>query len=456
MTHPSERRRYPLLALILSAVPGFGQIYSGYPVRGLIVFGAAVLQIGVFALAAASLDSKLLPTQALQDMRYWLLIVWLWNMADAYRLAARARTSIAIPIIVLILLNVAIGWQVTDMGTELSQVDTKSGWSSARRLTIALAKPDLALTYQLQTADATLNIPPNPKATRNRTRGARLFLSANGTQVQAKGEGFSPACLGKIIWSQSGERELVDFETDRSGRFTINFAEPTTRPGTYYVQAQVNRPLPLRQWKMSKTLFASLQGMLETIFLAFVGTAMSVLISLPLSFLAARNLAAHMPGGWAFYSFTRSVFNILRSIEVMIIAVIMTVIVGIGPIAGVIALSIHGIGALGKLYSEAIESIEEGPIEAVMATGANWLQVVRFGAVPQVVPQLISFTMYRWDINVRMATVIGLVGGGGIGYLLISYIQLLQWQKAATAIWLIAVVVMLMDYTSAVIRERVV
>jgi phosphonate transport system permease protein len=134
----------------------------------------------------------------------------------------------------------------------------------------------------------------------------------------------------------------------------------------------------------------------------------------------------------------------------------MAVVVGIGPFAGVMALVIHSIGALGKLYSEAIESIDSGPIEAVTATGANRLQVVLFAVVPQVIPQFISFTLYRWDINVRMSTIIGFVGGGGIGYLLIQYINLLQWNQAGTVIWLIALVVAAMDHASAVIREKVV
>ncbi|MEN6580947.1 MAG: phosphonate ABC transporter, permease protein PhnE, partial [Armatimonadota bacterium] len=156
------------------------------------------------------------------------------------------------------------------------------------------------------------------------------------------------------------------------------------------------------------------------------------------------------------YGVVRGLFSVLRSVEVLIIAVIAVAAVGIGPFAGVLALAIHGVGALGKLYSEAIESIEQGPIEAIKSTGANELQVVMFAVVPQIVPQFIAFTLYRWDINVRMATVIGLVGGGGIGYQLIQYMNLLQWRQAATAIWLIAGVVMLMDYASAVIREKVV
>ena len=156
------------------------------------------------------------------------------------------------------------------------------------------------------------------------------------------------------------------------------------------------------------------------------------------------------------YNVTRAVLTVLRSVEVLIFAVIAVAAVGIGPFAGVIALAIHGIGAVGKLYSEAIESIEHGPIEAVRSTGANEFQVVVFGVIPQVVPQFIAFTLYRWDINVRMATVIGLVGGGGIGHQLIQYMNLLQWRQAATSIWMIAGVVMLMDYASAVIREKII
>jgi len=195
--------------------------------------------------------------------------------------------------------------------------------------------------------------------------------------------------------------------------------------------------------------------MLETIYLALIGTALSVIFALPISFLGARNLMTGSPWLKSIYGFTRGLFTVLRSVEVLIFAVIAVAAMGIGPFAGVIALAVHGIGALGKLYSEAIESIEHGPIEAIRSTGANEAQVVVYAVVPQVVPQFIAFTLYRWDINVRMATVIGLVGGGGIGYQLIQYMNLLQWRQAATAIWLIAAVVMLMDYASAVIRERI-
>lgn len=160
--------------------------------------------------------------------------------------------------------------------------------------------------------------------------------------------------------------------------------------------------------------------------------------------------------GLAVYYITRTILNILRAIEPLIWAIIFAVWVGIGPYAGVLALTLHSIASLGKLYSEAIESIEPGPIEAITATGANRLQTIMFAVVPQIVPPFISFTMYRWDINVRMSTVIGFVGGGGIGFILIQWINLLQYRQAATAVWAIALVVAIMDYISAVVREKVV
>ena len=196
--------------------------------------------------------------------------------------------------------------------------------------------------------------------------------------------------------------------------------------------------------------------MVETVFLALMGTTMGIVFAVPLSFLGAKNLTAHIPGGRFMYGLTRTFFNIMRSIEALVLAIIFTVWVGLGPFAGVLALGVHSIASLGKLYSEAIESIEGGPIEAISATGASTLQILRYGVVPQIVPQFLAFTIYRWDINIRTSTVIGFVGGGGIGFILIQYINLLQWRQAATALWMIAIVVAVLDYVSAVARERLV
>jgi len=160
--------------------------------------------------------------------------------------------------------------------------------------------------------------------------------------------------------------------------------------------------------------------------------------------------------GLTVYYLARTVFNGLRSIEPLVMVIIFVVWVGIGPFAGALALALHTTAALAKLYSEQVESINTGPLEAVRATGATRLQTVIYAVVPQIVPPYISFTMYRWDINVRMSTIIGFAGGGGIGFLLQQNINLLQYRAAAAQMLAIAIVVASMDYISSRLRERVV
>lgn len=159
-------------------------------------------------------------------------------------------------------------------------------------------------------------------------------------------------------------------------------------------------------------------------------------------------------GTWV-YTLVRTLLNVLRAIEPLIMVIVFAVWVGIGPFAGVLALSLHTIASLGKLYSEQVESILPGPLEAITATGANRLQTIVYAVIPQIIPPYISFTLYRWDINVRMSTVIGFAGGGGIGFLLQQNINLLQYRQAAVQILAIALVVATLDYVSAYVRERV-
>jgi len=163
-----------------------------------------------------------------------------------------------------------------------------------------------------------------------------------------------------------------------------------------------------------------------------------------------------MPVGLVIYNIARTVFNALRSIEALIMVIVFVVWVGIGPFAGVLALTLHTIATLAKLYSEQVESILAGPLEAVTATGANKLQTIVYAVIPQIIPPYISFTMYRWDINVRMSTIIGFAGGGGIGFLLIQNINLLNYRAASVQMIAIAIVVSAMDYLSSKMREMVV
>lgn len=160
--------------------------------------------------------------------------------------------------------------------------------------------------------------------------------------------------------------------------------------------------------------------------------------------------------GLTLYYISRTLFNGLRSIEPLVMAIIFVVWVGIGPFAGALALALHTTAALAKLYSEQVESISSNPIEAVQATGANRLQVIMYAVVPQIVPPYLSFTLYRWDINVRMSTIIGFVGGGGLGLLLKQNVDLLNYRAAATQMLAIAIIVASMDYLSARLRERLV
>jgi phosphonate transport system permease protein len=196
------------------------------------------------------------------------------------------------------------------------------------------------------------------------------------------------------------------------------------------------------------------QQMLVTIFQAMLATTLGALIALPFGFLAAKNLTGRSRLSiWIFY-LARGTLNILRSIEALLYVVIFVFWVGIGPFAGMLALSVTSFALIGKLFSEAIENIDAGPIEAINATGANRLQMITYAILPQIVPPFVSYLLYQWDINVRMATIIGFAGGGGIGLTLTTFFGSLQYHKAGTVVAMIVVVVALMDFASAKLRHE--
>jgi phosphonate transport system permease protein len=206
----------------------------------------------------------------------------------------------------------------------------------------------------------------------------------------------------------------------------------------------------------STVLHQGLVLLVQTIFLAFMATAFAIPVAFVLSFFAARNLTRGTRLSRLAYTTVRAGMNFTRAVEPLVWALIFISWVGIGPFAGVLALWVHSIAALVKLYSEQIENIDLGPVDAITATGASTLQVLRYGVVPQVIPPFLSFTIYRWDINVRMSTIIGFVGGGGIGYILKPRVDLGQWGEVGTLVLLIAATVWIMDILSARIRERII
>jgi phosphonate transport system permease protein len=197
-----------------------------------------------------------------------------------------------------------------------------------------------------------------------------------------------------------------------------------------------------------------LKLMNETVEMALIGTLLAILISFPLSFLAAKNLMLGTVAGRLVYAVVRLIFNVLRAFEPMLLALLFVLMVGIGPFPGVLALGLHSVGMLGKLFSESIETIDPGPVEAIQACGGNRFQVIWYGVLPQVAPTFLAFSIYRWDINIRMSIILGIVGAGGIGYCLLQYLNLLQYSKVSTAFILILIVVTALDSASAWLRTR--
>jgi phosphonate ABC transporter permease subunit PhnE len=233
--------------------------------------------------------------------------------------------------------------------------------------------------------------------------------------------------------------------------------------------------------RMQETFSPSLQVVTKTVLITIAGMFLAVLIGAGIDWIylindptvtmyipavvgAAVGLGAafrarkvdSLPTGLIVYYIARLIFNGLRSIESLVMAIVFVVWVGVGPFAGVLALSLHTIASQAKLFSEQVESILPGPIEAIKATGADRLQTIIYAVMPQIIPPYISFTMYRWDINVRMSTIIGLAGGGGIGFLLLQNANLLNYRAASVQMLAIVIVVSIMDYLSSYMREKVV
>jgi len=193
--------------------------------------------------------------------------------------------------------------------------------------------------------------------------------------------------------------------------------------------------------------------LVETIFMALMATLFGVIVAVPLSFLAARNLSTSLVGR-AIYTIVRSIMSITRSVEPIIWAVIFVLWVRLGTFPGMLALWIHSIADLTKLYSERLESIDEGPVEAIRSTGATKLQIILFGIIPQILNPYLSFTLYRWDINVRMSVVIGMVAGAGLGQKLFLSIRYWKFKTAAPLLLLVVVTVWVIDYLSSRLRTR--
>jgi len=465
-TDASEHRRLPkwppLLSLIL---PGLGQMVQGQRSRGVGLL-ATVLALGGLILWQ-KVPLLLVPLGA----------VWLWGVWDAVQSARNRPSGTVAPF----LLGAFIVYALAVRATEINPGRLVSGWPTVRPIVRALVRPEL-LEYPKESHIGYLPFqvpcveplpPPQGQASAQPRLETDVPCAALGETITLEGEGFLPGLDVEIWWQNpigDYQRVLKDgvplvVPADGEGRFRVTVQVPVNsvpldrRPGpgetqTHRIEARQYRTYGSLQ--PTETLRLVLEKIGETIALAFIATVLATLFALPVSFLAARNLMGGHPVGLAVYYVVRTVLNIVRSIETLMWAIIFAVWVGLGPFDGTLALLLHSIAALGKLYSEAIEGIDPGPIEAVRATGANWTQTVVYAVLPQFLPSFLAFTLYRWDINLRMSTVIGLVSNAGLGFLIIQWIRLSRYNSMATAIIAIVLVVALLDYASAALRERII
>jgi phosphonate transport system permease protein len=495
----------PWAAGLLSAlVPGLGQALARQVRRGILIFVSFLTIFGLMIwrirLAAPrdrgwiNIVNKAFYLQPLLIFITILVgVLYLVNIYDAVKLAKIAdqpeKNKPFLIFIFLILAFFFLGWQIGQI--DLYTLVTSFG-DAVPALSRVLWPWERAISYPEDTwrGVAILETPcsddPPPPTTPLEDR-PYLVVSPTcgepsaqqetdegtvevvpGTTLEVHGYNFVPEVVVDIWWvdpatSQFRQRqggENVTVIPDEKGEFYVEIIwpyriiPPTYRIGVSEWELQGRQVTNVGDWEFSAEFLLAVEKMIETIFIGMMATFFGIILSLPFSFLAARNLMSANPITMGVYYLVRGVLNIIRSIEPLIWAILAVIIVGLGPWAGIIALTVHSIAALGKLYSEAIESINPGPIEAITATGANWFQIIVYAVIPQVIPPFVSFTIYRWDINIRMSTIIGLVGGGGIGYLLTQWIRVLDYRAAGIAVWFIAITVAILDYVSAAIRER--
>lgn len=483
----------PLVGALASLlIPGLGQVLGRAIRRGLLLFASFITLAGLLIwrirLAAPRDDlwgdiiSKAFHLQPFLFFNALLLILlYLWIAWDAWQ---TSRHTEGAPVGIFTLILVAffgIGWQVGQISPVkfITQLD-----EAGPPLMRVLWPWERAIEHpqEIQITTAPILSPCSPEGFEGaQPKEGEPYLLTDptcgettqpdgtpGTTIEVHGFGLQPNSEVEIWWEdpignefrQRQEGEYVKVQTDTQGNFSLDIVmpyrllPPSAGEGPKIWTLQARQVVSTGKAQPSQELKLAIEKIIETIFIGMMATFFGILLALPVSFFAARNLMSASPVTLVVYYLTRTVLNIIRSIEPLIWAIIFVIVVGLGPFAGILALTVHSIAALGKLYSESIESIDPGPIEAIQATGANWLQTVRYAVVPQVVPPFVSFTIYRWDINIRMSTIIGFVGGGGIGFLLAQWIRLLDYRAAGIAVWFIAITVAILDYVSAEIRAR--
>lgn len=330
------------------------------------------------------------------------ILFYFWNILDAFLLSRNKKSPVIVAVLSALVILYVIGYSIT--GVKLERLVTR--FEDAKTVMARLVNPDFFSTYE----------------------GEKIVVC-------------SWNCLGEYIRAKiNGTEPPVVFPSTNVGQiFGQQGTVTASRWAVWLGKATINQRIP--GFETGK--------LVETIAIGLLATLFSTVLAVPVSFLAAHNIMRRVPGGSVIYYITRTLLNVVRAVDTVVWGLIIIVWVGLGSFAGVIALTIHSIAALGKLFSEEIEHIDPGPVEAIEATGGNFFQVIRFAVIPQVIPSFLSFTLLRWDINMRSATVIGFVAGGGIGFFVLETIRMGGYQQYAAALWAIAVVIIIVDFISS-------
>lgn len=226
----------------------------------------------------------------------------------------------------------------------------------------------------------------------------------------------------------------------------INFIKLFSDSSKYFGDI-LSRMLPPDFSNFKSLIYA----MFETIEIAFLGTFIAIVLSIPMGLFSAKNLAPN----YATFLIARIVIIFFRAIPEFIIAMILVIAVGFGAIPGVLALGLHTMGFLAKFYAEDIEHVNTGPIEALRSSGASKRQIIAFAVIPQIIPSFVANNLYILDRNIRMATMLGIVGAGGIGYELQSSFRMFEYQKVSAIIIIIFIAIFLIDHLSSFIRSKI-
>jgi phosphonate transport system permease protein len=398
----------PLSSLIL---PGLGQSLAGKWSRGAFILLTTVALGFLINWSLVHQNIGKVSLGGLTTSWLWLplALFWAWNVLDVRALTLK-RGFTALPAILLVaVILYVIAWEVTDV--KLNRLVER--FNDARSVATNLLNPDM------------------------------VTISTNGQDQ---------ICAWTCMYQYVGDR-LAGRPPAGTIRLSDNLLDIVGRV----------KPQPAPAWQVNLGLAAPgsrpntfvAGSMIETIAMGLMATLFSTILAIPVSFLAAHNIMSRVPGGTVIYYVARLILNVVRAIDTIVWGLIVIVWVGLGTFAGVVALTIHSVAALGKLFSEEIEHIDPGPVEAVTATGANLIQTIRYAVIPQLIPSFLSYSLLRWDINMRSATVIGFVAGGGIGFFVVETTRMGGYQQYAAALWAVAAVIVLVDYVSAKWRESI-